>query len=93
MAATIAVSIGRGLGYETKGSRLGDLQSEAQANTRSTFATAIMNADGSGEVRIERLIDGTRTQLALISFGAEEGADAGRVEFRVKDGHVAARTE
>lgn len=88
MRATIAVSIGRSSGYESKGSRLGEEQSEAQANTRSTFTTAIVNADGSGEVRIERLIGGIRTELALVRFGEEFSADAGQVEFRVSDGRL-----
>lgn len=62
------------------------MKAEAQANTRHTFTTAITNADGSGELRIERIIDGQRTELRLLRFGPENEAEAEHVEFWIKEG-------
>jgi hypothetical protein len=49
--------------------RLGSRRAEAQANTWRTFGTVLMNADGSGYVRVVR--DGR--MLAGFTFGPEDG--------------------
>lgn len=76
MAATIAFAIGRdskdGKRVEKECTRLGAQQAEARAQTYKTFTTATVNADGSGEVKVERMIHGERKLLARLVFGAED---------------------
>jgi len=88
MAATIARVIAKGIGHHgmTKtetSSRLGTTGAEVQANTFSTFTTAEVNADGSGSVKVERIIGGRRCCLGRIEFASETGH--AMVEFYARE--------
>lgn len=90
MAATIAFAVGRdkrGEGTAVKEcSRLGSESAEARAQTFKTFTICGVKADGSGYVRIERVIDGKRVALASISFDAEEGTNADTTYIAARNG-------
>lgn len=92
MAPLIAIAIGRGAGYETKGTRLADKEAEAQANSRKTFTTAMVHEDGSGHVAVERIVAGKRQRIGEIVFG-REGAngekDDNTVDVFFESGHFA----
>jgi hypothetical protein len=74
MAATIARAFGFNESSCTDASRLGTVRAAAEANTRNTFTTAKVNADGSGEIMIERTgrITGKRFPVLTVKFGAED---------------------
>jgi len=67
MANTIAWATGYDSTRVKETHRLGSVRAIANANTWCTFATACVNADGSGYIRVVR--DGT--VLKEFSFGAE----------------------
>jgi hypothetical protein len=76
MAATIATCTGRDRSRVKDAHRLGSESATAEAATRRTFATAHINADGSGYVTVKR--DG-RTFHAY-TFEAETADRSGWTE-------------
>lgn len=68
MAKTIAIATGTDTNRQKETYRLGSQSAQAQANTWRTFATAYVNADGSGYVFVQR--DGHT--LHSYTFGPEE---------------------
>ncbi len=69
MAATIARLIAFPSRTNRYVTRLGHRWSEGQANTRRTFTTCLVNADGSGYIQVRR--DGKL--LHLFRFEPESG--------------------
>lgn len=81
MAATIARAIGRTKDSERETTRLGHESSEAQANTFKTFTTSKVNKDGSGEVKVERVVNDRRVVILHAKFGPEDRHDWNTVEI------------
>lgn len=54
MAATIAIAVGYDRTRTKETHRLGSVGSHVEANTWRTFATADINKDGSGYIRVQR---------------------------------------
>lgn len=69
MAATIAECIGTDTTRTKTAHKLGSRSATARANTYHTFATAHVNADGSGYIQVER-----NAIRIHIEFNAETGA-------------------
>lgn len=92
MAATIARAIGRSAENTTETTRLGPASAEAQANTFKTFTTAVVNADGSGSVQVERTKgDGTRVVIGRMEFAAEDSGLLNYVGISGEAGHHVAQ--
>ena len=68
MANTISMCWGEDKNRTKKASRLGNLASEAQANTWQTFTTCYVRKDGSGFIQVVRKGKGV---LQRFDFGPE----------------------
>lgn len=78
MAAIITIAKGFNKdGGSTTSTRLASERGLAQANTFQTFTTAEIAADGSGEIKVERIFDTDSRKKELvgsIKFGRERGS-------------------